>query len=195
MVDAYLYLGPSDLLLVEPGPAEIFLNKDYMKELKRRAALMGGGPWADQENPDNISDRDSNPFLSDSFKTLFHSLGIVVGPSPSASSPTVDIPWRIPQRLETIHLLPEILKKFAGEYVPDSPAGVSIPPIEITADREGLWVDLGAGGKRRFVPLSATEFMQNDTPTARITFMQDEKGEIAGLIFRGIATTKATRLP
>jgi len=25
--------------------------------------------------------------------------------------------------------------------------------------------------------------------------MQDEKGEIAGLIFRGIATTKATRLP
>ena len=24
MVDAYLYLGPSDLLLVEPRPAEIF---------------------------------------------------------------------------------------------------------------------------------------------------------------------------
>jgi len=37
--------------------------------------------------------------------------------------------------------------------------------------------------------------MQNDTPAARITFMQDEKGEIAGLIFRGIATTKATRRP
>ena len=72
MVDPYLYLGPSNLLLVEPGPAEIFLNKDYMKELKRRAALMGGGPWADQGNPDNISDRDSNPFLSDAFKTLFH---------------------------------------------------------------------------------------------------------------------------
>jgi len=195
MVDAYLYLGPSDLLLVEPGPAEIFLNKDYIKELKRRAALMGGGPWADLGNPDNISDRDSNPFLSDAFKTLFHSLGIGVGPSQFASSPAVDIPWRVPQRLEAIHLSPEVLKKFAGEYVPDSPAGVSIPPIEIAADQEGLWVDLGVGGKRRFVPLSATEFMQNDAPTARITFMQDEKGEIAGLIFRGIATTKATRLP
>ena len=137
MVDPYLYLGPSNLLLVEPGPAEIFLNKDYMKELKRRAALMGGGPWADQGNPDNISDRDSNPFLSDAFKTLFHSLGI--GPSQFASSPAVDIPWRVPQRLEAIHLSPEVLKKFAGEYVPDSPAGVSIPPIEIAADQEGLF--------------------------------------------------------
>jgi len=106
-----------------------------MKELKRRAALMGGGPWADQGNPDNISDRDSNPFLSDAFKTLFHSLGI--GPSQFASSPAVDIPWRVPQRLEAIHLSPEVLKKFAGEYVPDSPAGVSIPPIEIAADRKG----------------------------------------------------------
>jgi len=27
MVDAYLYLGPPDLWLVEPRPAEMFLNK------------------------------------------------------------------------------------------------------------------------------------------------------------------------
>jgi hypothetical protein len=41
MADAYLYLGPRDLLLKEPKPATILLDKDYMIELKRRAALWG----------------------------------------------------------------------------------------------------------------------------------------------------------
>jgi len=195
MVDAYLYLGPSDLLLVEPGPAEIFLNKDYMKELKRRAALMGGGPWADQENPDSVSDRDSNPFLLEAFKTLFHSLGIVVGPSPSASSPTVDIPWRIPQRLETIHLSPEALKKFAGEYVPDSPAGVSIPLLRSRPTRKGcgsiLEWEVSAGSCRCLPRNSCRTILRR--PGLHSCRMKKERSR--GLIFRGIATTKATRLP
>lgn len=62
-VDAYLYLGPQELLLKEPRPAEVFLNKDYMAELKRRAALMGPGPITDQADPDQVSDRDYDPFL------------------------------------------------------------------------------------------------------------------------------------
>ena len=64
MVDAYLYLGPRDLLLNEPTPAEIVLDKDYMAELQRRAAIMG--PMApDDANPERISERDSNPFFYD----------------------------------------------------------------------------------------------------------------------------------
>jgi hypothetical protein len=65
MVDAYLYLGPRDLLLNEPAPAEIFLDKDYAAELERRAAIMGGGPITDQANPEKVSERDSNPFFYD----------------------------------------------------------------------------------------------------------------------------------
>jgi hypothetical protein len=65
MVDAYLYLGPRDLLLKEPRPAEIFLNKDYMAEMQRRAALMGGDLVTDQANPEKVSDRNYNPFLYD----------------------------------------------------------------------------------------------------------------------------------
>jgi len=65
MVDAYLYLGPRDLLLKEPRPAEVFLDKDYMGEMQRRAAIMGGGPIADQANPEKISDRDYSPFVYD----------------------------------------------------------------------------------------------------------------------------------
>jgi hypothetical protein len=65
MADAYLYLGPRDLLSNEPTPAEIFLDKNYMAELERRAAIMGGGPITDQANPEKVADRDSNPFFYD----------------------------------------------------------------------------------------------------------------------------------
>lgn len=37
--DAYLYLGPSDLLLYEPSPAHVWLDQPYMDELHRRAAI------------------------------------------------------------------------------------------------------------------------------------------------------------
>jgi hypothetical protein len=41
MVDAFLYLGPQDLRLTEPMPADIALDGDYMTESMRRMALMG----------------------------------------------------------------------------------------------------------------------------------------------------------
>ena len=34
MVDAYLYLGPRDLMLKEPRPAEIFLDKVTWREMR-----------------------------------------------------------------------------------------------------------------------------------------------------------------
>ncbi|MCA9675070.1 MAG: hypothetical protein KC464_08550 [Myxococcales bacterium] len=39
VVDAFLYLGPRDLLLLEPTPADIALDDAYMTELQRRVAL------------------------------------------------------------------------------------------------------------------------------------------------------------
>ena len=65
MVDAYLYLGPRDLLLKEPLPAEIFLDKDFMAEMKRRAAIMGPGPVTDQADPEKVSDQNYSPFQYD----------------------------------------------------------------------------------------------------------------------------------
>jgi hypothetical protein len=65
MVDAYLYLGPRDLLLNEPTPANVVLDKEYMAELQRRTAMMGAGPIVDEVNPDKIAERDSNPFFYD----------------------------------------------------------------------------------------------------------------------------------
>jgi len=91
MVDAYLYLGPRDLLLKEPRPAEVFLNKEYMAEMQRRAAIMGGGPVTDQANPEKVSDRDYNPFLYDpeEYRRMMQSLDASpqVLPPTSPSSP------------------------------------------------------------------------------------------------------------
>jgi len=63
MVDAYLYLGSSSLMLVEPRPAEIFSNKGYMEELHRRAAIIEDTFLTDQTNPDKLSDLNFSPFL------------------------------------------------------------------------------------------------------------------------------------
>jgi hypothetical protein len=63
MVDAYLYLGPADLMLAEPRPAEMFLNRDYMTELRRRAAIIGDAFLTGQTNPDSFSDQNFSPFL------------------------------------------------------------------------------------------------------------------------------------
>jgi hypothetical protein len=65
LADAYLYLGPRDLLLNEPTPSEVVSDREYMAELQRREAIVGEGPIADQTNPKNIGDRDSNPFFYD----------------------------------------------------------------------------------------------------------------------------------
>jgi hypothetical protein len=41
LVDALLYLGPQDLRLTEPMPADIALDAGYMTELLRREKLAG----------------------------------------------------------------------------------------------------------------------------------------------------------
>jgi hypothetical protein len=59
-VDAYLYLGPRDLQLMEPRPAEISDDKDYIAELEKRAKLLGDEPI----NPEK-GVKDYNPFRYD----------------------------------------------------------------------------------------------------------------------------------
>src|SRR5205814_2199623 len=53
VTDGYLYFGPPDLLLAEPRPADVFVDAEYMAELRRRAALRPG-PGNDQIDPDKV---------------------------------------------------------------------------------------------------------------------------------------------
>lgn len=68
MVDAYLYLGPADLMLAEPRPAEIFLDRAYMAELRRRAEIIGDKFLTNQTDPDQVSDENFSPFLYGSLR-------------------------------------------------------------------------------------------------------------------------------
>jgi hypothetical protein len=69
-----------------------------------------------------------------------------------------------------IELSAEALKGLAGECAFDPrpgmyPAsGMGIPPIEVTADQEGLWVDAGVRVKRRLVALFGLEFAHKGAP-------------------------------
>lgn len=82
-VDAYLYLGPRDLLLEEPRLAEVFLDKDYMAELKRRAAIRGSDSVSDQADPEKISDRDYSPFFDpNEMQKMMGSQKMGFGPAP-----------------------------------------------------------------------------------------------------------------
>ena len=62
MVDAYLYLGPRDLLLNETVPAHVLLDKSFVAEMRRRAALMGDSEVTDQADPDKVSAAGYSPF-------------------------------------------------------------------------------------------------------------------------------------
>jgi hypothetical protein len=61
-VDAYLYLGPRDLLLREQRPASVFVDAGFMAELRRRAALTVG-PNNELINPDKVQQEDAEPLL------------------------------------------------------------------------------------------------------------------------------------
>ena len=197
MVDAYpFYLRPSDLMFVENlDPAEISRTRNSWPTPTKSGHYRRSVDHADQANPDKLSDQNFDPFLyhSSDEQKILQSLGI--GPSPSAAPPNEGSPWRIAEIPQVIHLSPRALEAFAGKYVPESPSGVSIPPIEIAADQNGLWIDLGVGtGKHKFVPISRVDFIEEDKPATRVTFRQDEKAGMVGLAFRGLWTSEATKL-
>lgn len=64
LVDAFLYLGPQDLRLTEPIPADIALDVDYVTEWLRREALAGlPGAGALKEFNQQIVNGAGNPLF------------------------------------------------------------------------------------------------------------------------------------
>jgi hypothetical protein len=187
MIDAYLYFGPTDLMLAEPRPAEMFLNKEYMAELRRRTAIIGYGLLTAQTEPGNVQDENFSPFLYDSKHDLLRSTNL----RDQLQLVQTEPPPKTLPRPQTFPLSPDFLTEFAGQYV----AGPSPhEKIQVVAEGGGLWVYFGAGVKHRFLPLSSSEFFEDDAPTTRIEFTRDEKGQTVGFTFRGLWTSVAKRV-
>jgi hypothetical protein len=62
LVDAILYFGPQDLALWEKMPADIALDVDYRKELRRREALSEFP--GEQESDEEIANDAEAPVVS-----------------------------------------------------------------------------------------------------------------------------------
>jgi hypothetical protein len=64
-IDAFLYLGPQEFRLMEPMPADIALDADYMTELRRQESLVGfpGASKSPKEVSDEIVQQAQNPIL------------------------------------------------------------------------------------------------------------------------------------
>ena len=68
LVDAFLYLGPQDLRLVEQTPADIALDVGYRMEVRRRESLPGysgasGGTVTIKEIDQQIVNRAEKPLF------------------------------------------------------------------------------------------------------------------------------------
>jgi CubicO group peptidase (beta-lactamase class C family) len=88
------------------------------------------------------------------------------------------------------HLPATILQSYSGKYTVapprDAPPGARLPPLEVTVDEQGLWINTGMGGRHHFLPVSQVEFFDNDSPSARLRFTLDQKGEITELTLSGV---------
>jgi CubicO group peptidase (beta-lactamase class C family) len=100
---------------------------------------------------------------------------------------------------KAVQLSPDVLKSFAGTYSSAAVAGLRMtpPPLVITADEHGLWLQF-MGPKRRLVPASPETFFDPDMPNTRLNFSKDEKGRITDLTATGLgspAPIKAAKEP
>jgi CubicO group peptidase (beta-lactamase class C family) len=89
-----------------------------------------------------------------------------------------------------VRLDSEALETFTGTYQVSTAdagprSGGDLPPVslEIAADTEGLW--LTSGTRHRLLPLSATEFFDDNAPALRVTFGTDGQGQVTGFTFIG----------
>jgi hypothetical protein len=78
----------------------------------------------------------------------------------------------------------EILKTYAGRYKVD-PAVLPDATVEITLEGGGLWMHVPGAGRHKFLPLSETEFFNEEYIDVRLTFKGGDKGRATVLELKG----------
>ncbi|MGE5625253.1 MAG: serine hydrolase [Bacillota bacterium] len=104
---------------------------------------------------------------------------------------------------EAAAIPPETLITYAGKYAPVLPAGMKMrgapPSITVTVSGDGLDVDPGIGAVLHFLPRSAEEFYESDSPGQKIRFIRDAKGQVTSLEtptgFGPVPPITATKMP
>jgi hypothetical protein len=82
-----------------------------------------------------------------------------------------------------IKLTPSVLRNYANRYVRE---GSSQGPdlVDVVLETTDLWLVFN-GQRHKFLPLSETEFFDEEFEDVRVTFTRDDKGEVTALKLEG----------
>ncbi|HEX8492743.1 MAG TPA: serine hydrolase [Pyrinomonadaceae bacterium] len=83
---------------------------------------------------------------------------------------------------QAVKLSPEVLKKYAGRYEPTTepkPPGM----IDVILKDNNIWL-LVSGGRHKFLPLSETEFFDEEYKDVRAIFSKDAQGQVTSLVLK-----------
>jgi CubicO group peptidase (beta-lactamase class C family) len=91
---------------------------------------------------------------------------------------------------QAIRLSPEVVGKYAGRYE-STDNSQPAPPIEITLKNNELWTRVGRG-QHRFLPLSETEFFDEEYEDVRLIFNTDARGQVLSLLLKNAGPKDVT---
>ena len=84
---------------------------------------------------------------------------------------------------KAINLTAEALQKYAGRYETAASGPQPARMIDVALKNNEMWVQVGRG-QHRFLPLSETEFFDEEYEYVRLIFSKDEKGEVTSLVLK-----------
>jgi CubicO group peptidase (beta-lactamase class C family) len=114
-----------------------------------------------------------------SWLDMFPDLGytaVVMSNYDNAAAPVVrrlEVALTGQERPAAVHLAPDVLRSYEGDY-----AVPGRPPLKLSADADGLWLQLGPSGKHRLLPVSTNEFFDDESPMVRHHFAKDKQGRV-----------------
>jgi hypothetical protein len=85
--------------------------------------------------------------------------------------------------LTPIKLTPSLLRNYANRYVREG-SGQGPDVVDVVLETSDLWL-VFSGQRHKFLPLSETEFFDEDFEDVRVTFTRDDKGEVTALKLEG----------
>jgi CubicO group peptidase (beta-lactamase class C family) len=128
---------------------------------------------------------------------IFPDLGYTVAVMANYDPPTAS---RVAERVgdlltgvpiqQAVKLSPEILRNYAGRYEPTSepkPPGM----IDVILKDNDIWLLVG-GGRHKFLPLSETEFFDEEYKNVRAVFSKDAQGQVTSLVLKNAGPKELT---
>ncbi|MBD0327488.1 MAG: serine hydrolase, partial [Pyrinomonadaceae bacterium] len=91
---------------------------------------------------------------------------------------------------QAVKLSPELLQKYTGRYEPTTNQE-RVGMIDVILKKNDIWL-LVSGGRHKFLPLSETEFFDEEYKDVRAIFSKDTQGQVTSLLLKNAGPTDLT---